>query len=95
MSEKEANTVFIGRKPTMSYVMAVITNFNSGDTKEVVLKARGRAITTAVNVAQVITRRFMKDLKVSKIGIGTEEVKPREGGDPRKVSTMEIVLTKP
>ncbi|HDI07757.1 MAG TPA: DNA-binding protein Alba [Candidatus Bathyarchaeota archaeon] len=95
MSEKEANTVFIGRKPTMSYVMAVITNFNSGDTKEVVLKARGRAITTAVNVAQVITRRFMKDLKVSKIGIGTEEVTPREGGDPRKVSTMEIVLTKP
>lgn len=95
MSEKEANTVFIGRKPTMSYVMAVITNFNSGDTKEVVLKARGRAITTAVNVAQVITRKFMKDLKISKIGIGTEEVTPREGGDPRKVSTMEIVLAKP
>jgi len=95
MSEKEANTVFVGRKPTMSYVMAVITNFNNNDTKEVVLKARGQAITTAVNVAQVVTRRFMKDLKVTKIGIGTEEVTPREGGNPRRVSTMEIVLTKP
>jgi len=95
MSEKEANTVFVGRKPTMSYVMAVITNFNNNDTKEVVLKARGQAITTAVNVAQVVTRRFMKELQITKIGIGTEEVTPREGGAPRRVSTMEIVLTKP
>jgi len=68
---REPNTVYIGRKPTMSYVLAVITSFNSSDTKEVTLKARGRAITTAVDVAEIVNNRFMKDLKADKITIGT------------------------
>jgi len=90
---KEPNTVYIGRKPTMSYVLAVITSFNSSDTKEVTLKARGRSITTAVDVAEIVNNRFMKDLKVDGITIGTEEIQQQEGGT-RNVSTIEIKLTR-
>ena len=90
---REPNTIYIGRKPTMSYVLAVITSFNSSDTKEVTLKARGRAITTAVDVAEIVSNRFMKDLKADKITIGTEEIQQEEGGT-RNVSTMEIKLTR-
>jgi len=90
---KEPNTVYIGRKPTMSYVLAVITSFNSSDTKEVTLKARGRAITTAVDVAEIVNNRFMKDLTVGEIAIGTEEIQQEEGGT-RNVSTIEISLTR-
>jgi DNA-binding protein len=71
---KEPNTVFIGRKPTMNYVLAVITLFGSGDTKEITLKARGQAITTAVDVAEITRRRFMENLKVEKVNIDTEEI---------------------
>jgi DNA-binding protein len=90
---KDPNIVYIGRKPVMSYVLAVITSFNSSDTKEVTLKARGRSMTTSVDVAEVVKRRFMKDLKASKITIGTEELQQEEGGT-RNVSTMEIMLTR-
>ena len=90
---KDPNIVYIGRKPVMSYVLAVITSYNSSDTKDVTLKARGRSMTTAVDVAEVVKRRFMKDLKASKITIGTEELQQEEGGT-RNVSTMEIMLTR-
>ncbi len=90
---KELNTVYIGRKPPMNYVLAVITSFNSSDTKEVTLKARGRTITTAVDVAEIVRRRFMKELKIGVITIGTEEIQQEEGGT-RNVSTMEIELTR-
>jgi DNA-binding protein len=88
---KDSNTVYIGRKPTMSYVLAVITNFNSSETKEVMIKARGRAITIAVDVAEIVRRKYMKDLKTNEITIGTEEIEQQEGGT-RNVSTIEIKL---
>jgi len=91
---KEQNVVYIGNKPPMNYVMAVITAFNIGNGTEVTLKARGRAISTAVDVAEIIRNRFFKDAKVHAISIGTEEMTPREGGNPRNVSTMEISLKK-
>ena len=90
---KEQNTVYVGRKPIMNYVLAVITSFNSSDTKEVTLKARGRAITAAVDVAEIVKNRFIKELNISDITIGTEEI-PREEGGTRNVSTMEIKLTR-
>ena len=88
---RNPNTVYIGRKPTMNYVLAVITNFNASDSKEVALKARGRAITTAVDVAEIVHNRFMKDLNVGGITIGTDEIQQEEGGT-RNVSTVEIRL---
>jgi len=94
MAEK-SGIVFVGRKPAMSYVLAIITSLSASDAKEIILKARGRAITTAVDVAEITRSRFLKDLKISKIAIGTEEIPPREGENrPRMVSTMEITLTK-
>ncbi|MFB0501616.1 MAG: DNA-binding protein Alba [Candidatus Bathyarchaeia archaeon] len=88
----ETNVVYVGRKPPMSYVMAIITSFTGSNAKEVTLKARGQSITTAVDAAEITRRRFMKDLNVGKITIGTEEIKREEGGT-RNVSTIEITLT--
>jgi DNA-binding protein len=93
--EKDPGTIFVGRKPPMSYVMAIITSLSSSNLKEITLKARGQAITTAVDVAEITRRRFLKDLKINKIAIGTEELPPREGENRSKmVSTMEITLGK-
>jgi len=90
---RDLNTIYIGNKPTMNYALAVITNFNQSETKEVTLKARGRAITTAIDVAEIVRHRFMKDLKVGKVELGTEEMPPREGENrSRMVSTIEITL---
>jgi DNA-binding protein Alba len=94
MAER-SGIVFVGNKPAMSYVLAIITSLSASDAKEITLKARGRAITTAVDVAEIARNRFLKDLKISKISIGTEEMPPREGENrARMVSTMEITLAK-
>jgi DNA-binding protein Alba len=93
---EESKIIFIGRKPAMSYVLAIITSLSASNTKEITLKARGQAITTAVDAAEIARNRFLKDLTISKIAIGTEEMPPREGeNSSRMVSTMEIVLAKP
>jgi DNA-binding protein Alba len=79
----------------MDYVLAIITGMSASDAKEITLKARGQAITTAVDAAEITRNRFLKDLKVRKITIGTEEMPAREGETrSRMVSTIEIVLTK-
>jgi DNA-binding protein len=94
MAER-SGIVFIGSKPPMNYVLAIITSLSASNAKEITLKARGRAITTAVDVAEITRNRFIKDLKVSNIAIGTEEMPAREGENrARMVSTMEIKLTK-
>lgn len=88
----EDNVIFVGRKPSMAYVLGVITQFNDGK-PEVHIKARGRAISRAVDVAEIVRRRFISDVKVKDISIGTEE---RELEDKSKinVSTIEITLAK-
>jgi DNA-binding protein Alba len=95
MTERPQDVIFVGNKPPMSYVLAIITAFSSGTAKEITLKARGQAITTAVDVAEITRNRFIKDLKVTKIAVGTAEMPPREGETrSRMVSTIEITLTK-
>ncbi len=76
----------------MSYVIAVITEFEQG-AERVTLKARGRAISRAVDAAEITRNRFMEDVTVENISIDTEEIESEEGGT-RNVSSMEIVLTK-
>jgi DNA-binding protein len=85
------NGVFIGTKPVMSYVLAAITQVNMG-VGDVTLKARGKAISRAVDVAEIVRNRFVKDLKVKSIAIGTEELQV-EGGTIN-VSSIEITLGK-
>ena len=88
----ESNAVLIGRKPVMNYVLACITFFHGG-AKEVSIKARGRAISRAIDVAEVVRRRFLPDVKVTGIGIGTDQVSPEdESKGLTNVSTIEITL---
>ncbi len=86
------NVVYIGSKPLMNYCLAVLTSLKDGGGR-VSLKARGRAISTAVDVAEVTRRRFMKNLIVQNVEIGTEELESLDGR-PRNVSTITIVLKK-
>ena len=90
---RESNVIFIGRKPPMSYVTAIITSFTGSDSEEVTLKARGRSITTAVDATEIKRRRFMKELNIDTIRIGTEGILQEDGGT-RNVSTIEITLTR-
>jgi DNA-binding protein len=83
------NIVFIGRKPILNYCTAVLEVLRNSDT--VTMKARGTAISTAVDVAEVTRSRFLSNLRVDSIEIGTEEL-TNEDGRPRNVSTMTIVM---
>jgi DNA-binding protein len=87
----ESNAVLIGKKPVMNYVLACITVFHGG-AKEVSVKARGRAISRAIDVVEVIRRRFLPDVKVANISIGTDQISPQEGSELTNVSTIEIIL---
>ena len=85
--------VLIGKKPVMNYVTACITFFNSGG-KQVVVKARGRAICRAVDTVELLRRAFIKDLEIKVINISTEELVRVEGGQKSNVSAIEIVVSK-
>ncbi len=84
------NVVFVGSKEVMSYVLAVTTQFNEGS-DEVVLKARGRAISTAVDSAEIVRNRFLTDVDILDITTETEELEDEEGGTSN-VSAITITL---
>lgn len=88
----ELHTVYIGKKPTMNYVLAVVTQFNSGS-GEVAVKARGRSISRAVDVAEIVRNRFVPGSKVRDVRISTEKL-TGEDGRTVSVSSIEILLTK-
>jgi len=88
---KDDNIIFVGKKPAMSYVLAVITQF-SGGAKEVHVKARGRSISRAVDVAEVVKNRFMQDVKRD-VSIDTEEIID-ENKNKINVSTINITIAK-
>ncbi|MFQ6075425.1 MAG: DNA-binding protein Alba [Candidatus Bathyarchaeia archaeon] len=89
----EKNVILVGKKPTMSYVVACLTLFNTG-APEVVVRARGRAISNAVDTVELLRRAFVKDLEIKEITIGTQELS-RYGGGRSGVSTIDIVCSKP
>ena len=86
------SAVFIGKKPIMSYVTACITFFNRGE-EQVVVKARGRAISRAVDTVELLRRAFVRDLEIKHIDISTEEL-VRTEGQKSNVSAIEITITK-
>lgn len=87
----DENAVFVGTKPAMNYVLAVLTQFNSGVT-EVSIKARGKATSRAVDVAEIVRNRFLPDIQVKDIKISTEKVDSDRGQS--NVSAIEITLAK-
>ena len=86
---ERSNTVFIGRKPVLNYVLACMTLFKSGH-GEIIIKARGRSISRAVDVVEVLKNRFMPNAEVADIQIGTESLENEDG--PSNISTIDITV---
>ncbi|GBC74764.1 hypothetical protein HRbin06_00071 [archaeon HR06] len=89
---QQTNVVLIGKKPVMNYVLACLTLFQNGNS-EIVIKARGKAISKAVDVSQILIKRFLTDLKVKDIKLSTEQLKS-ETGTVSNVSAIEIKVGK-
>ena len=89
---EQGNIVYIGRKPVMAYCLAVMTALKD-DKSEVILMARGRAISKAVDVAEVVRNQFISDLGIKDISIGTEQMETEEGGT-RNISNIAISMAK-
>ncbi|MFT4283076.1 MAG: DNA-binding protein Alba [Candidatus Woesearchaeota archaeon] len=88
------NTVFIGDKPFMNYVTGVVVQFTTKDALKVLIKARGKFISRAVDVAEVVCKRFLSgEVSVENISIDSEDFTNKEGREV-KVSTIEILLQK-
>ena len=90
--KEDTNIIFIGEKPFMNYVTGVVTQFKTKLQKEVIVKARGKFISRAVDVAEVSAKKFLKEenIKVKNISINSEEFENKEG---RKVSVSIIEIT--
>jgi DNA-binding protein len=87
----DSNIIYVGNKPPMNYVTAIMAVLNSGTFSEVVLKARGNAISRAVDAAEITHNRFLTNAEVKRIEIGTEVV-TNEDGRKSNVSSIEICL---
>jgi DNA-binding protein len=85
------NIIYVGNKPVMNYVLAVVTQFNNG-ADEVLIKARGRAISRAVDVAEIARNRFLTEVNVKDIAISTESLSTETG--ETNVSAIEITVSK-
>ncbi len=88
--ESEDNTVYVGSKPAMSYAMAVVTQLNDGH-DVVHIKARGKAISRAVDVEEIVRNRFVENADIEDIDVGTDEIDTDEG-DTINVSSIHITL---
>ena len=90
-AKRDDNIVYVGKKPTMSYVLAVMTQLQSG-ASEIHVKARGRSISRAVDVAEVVKNRFMQNISRN-ISIGTETIEDRDK-NRLNVSTIDIRMAR-
>lgn len=87
----EENVIFVGKKPTMNYVLAVVTQFNNNVDK-ITIKARGKAISKAVDIAEITRHKFIQTAKYQDIRVETETLEGERGDS--NVSSIEITLTK-
>jgi DNA-binding protein len=90
MIQQRENIVFVGNKPVMNYVLAVITQFNNG-AEEVAIKARGKAISRAVDTAEISLNRFLEGVTKKEIITSTEIIDTDSG--KTNVSSIEIILS--
>ena len=90
--KSDDHTVFVGPKPFMNYVTGVVMQFTTQKANEMVIKARGKFISKAVDISEVAMRRFLENqIELKDIAINSEEFKNKEGKQVR-VSTIEITL---
>ncbi len=92
MAGQSDSFVYVGKKPLMSYVLAAVMQINT-EGREVIIKARGQAISRAVDVAEILRHKFVPSANVKDIRIYTETLQ-REDGSPSNVSSIEIVLSR-
>jgi archaea-specific DNA-binding protein len=94
MGDGNDNVIFIGNKPFMNYVTGVVMQFTTQDASEVIVKARGKFISRAVDIAEITTKRFLEhQIEIKNVGTSSEEFTNKEGKQVR-VSTIEITLGK-
>lgn len=86
----DKTVIYIGKKPSMNYVLAINTRMMEG-LDELTIKARGKTISKAVDVAEIVTNRFITDANDNQIKISTEEI-IHDDGNKTNVSTIEIVI---
>ncbi|BBD72661.1 DNA-binding protein [Sulfodiicoccus acidiphilus] len=92
-SPTPSNVVLVGKKPVMNYVLAALTLLNQG-VSEIVIKARGRSVSKAVDTVEIVRNRFLPDkVEVKEIRIGSQVVTSQDGKQSR-VSTIEIAIKK-
>ncbi|MEM0139433.1 MAG: DNA-binding protein Alba [Ferroplasma sp.] len=88
----EENIIFVGKKPTMNYVLAVVTQFNNNNIDRIVIKARGKAISKAVDIAEITKHKFVQTIHYESIKLDTETLEGENG--PSNVSSIEIIMQK-
>ena len=88
--KNDDNVIYVGRKPSMAYVMALVTQL--GTNTDVRVKARGQSISKAVDVVEIVRNKFSPDLKVHSINIGTDKLVVE--GKEINVSSIEINVKK-
>ena len=92
----ETNEIFVGNKPFMKYVIATIMQLTKEGNDNAIIKARGKFISRAVDIAEVTKKRLKEtdeiDLQTS-IEIGTDGFKNEEGKEIN-VSTISVTLQK-
>ena len=90
----EAGVVYVGNKPFMNYVTAVVMQFTTQGAKEVVVKARGRYTARAIDVVEIVRKRFLSgQVDVKSVKVDSEEFSTPDG-KKRRVSTIEIILAR-
>lgn len=90
----EASVIYVGNKPFMNYVTAVVMQFTSQGAKEVVIKARGRYTARAIDVTEVVRKKFLAgQVNIKSVKIDSEEFSTPDG-KKKRVSTIEISLVK-
>ena len=90
----ESSVIYVGNKPFMNYVTAVVMQFTAQGANEIVIKARGRYTARAIDVAEVVRKKFLVDqVDIKSIKIDSEEFSTSDGRK-RRISTIEIILAK-
>ena len=87
------NIIFVGNKAPMSYVVAVLTEFEKQS--KVIIKSRGKAISKSVEVAEIVKRKYLKEVEVIEINIDTETIIDENTNKPLDIPSIEIILAKP
>lgn len=91
--KRKNNEIFIGKKPLMTYVTATLVQLANEPT--VVIKARGKSITRAVDVAQIIVKRMNTlGYRIEGVKLGSDTLNDAEDERPRNVSTIEVSISR-